>query len=218
MILKKSIPFLFIPLIISLIACSGTFTDSRDSKTYKKTTIGTQVWMAENLNYETTSDSYCYDDHSTNCDTYGRLYIWSAAMNGASSSSISLTGVQGVCPAGWHLPSDAEWRELSDYVIANSAGTSTDKIGPYLESTSRSATGNGTDAYGFSGLPGGYRDGIDYRDVGGYGHWWSSSTEFSSSNRVYFQSLSYNYDYFIQGTRNKNDRFAFSVRCLQDTP
>ena len=195
---------------------SGTFTDSRDSKTYKTTTIGTQVWMAENLNYETTSGSYCYDDNSTNCDTYGRLYTWSAAMNGASSSSTSPSGVKGVCPTGWHLPSDAEWTELSDYVIANSARASTDDIGSYLKSTSGwNSSGNGTDDFGFSALPGGDRTAYRHDYVGYNGIWWSS-TEFSSTYAAYRRSLNYSSDSFYRNYHDKS--YALSVRCLQDTP
>jgi hypothetical protein len=75
----------------------GVMVDSRDGQTYKTVTIGTQIWMAENLNYETTN-SYCYDDDPSNCSKYGRLYTWAAATK--------------ACPIGWHLPSDDEWNTL----------------------------------------------------------------------------------------------------------
>jgi uncharacterized protein (TIGR02145 family) len=138
----------------------GSFTDSRDGKVYSTTTIGNQTWMAENLNYESTSGSYCYDDAPANCDTYGRLYTWAAAMGGAASSSTTPSGVQGVCPDGWHLPSDDEWETLSNYVIFNSAGTSASDIGPFLKSTTGWNTYAGItsdDAFGFSGIGGGSR-------------------------------------------------------------
>ncbi len=75
-----------------------TFTDSRDGATYGQVQIGSQVWMAENLNYLTASGSWCYEDAESNCDTYGRLYDWRTATN--------------ACPDGWRLPSDEEWSTL----------------------------------------------------------------------------------------------------------
>jgi uncharacterized protein (TIGR02145 family) len=194
----------------------GILTDVRDNQEYPFVTIGTQTWMAENLNYESTSGSYCYGDNSTNCDTYGRLYTWAAAMGGAASSSTTPSGVQGVCPVGWHLPSDAEWEALSDYVIANSAGTSTYDIGPFLKANSGWAdNGNGTDDFGFSGLPGGYRySNGSYVTVGDRGVWWSS-TEINSLY-AYRRCLNYNGDTFVQSHDNKP--YAYSVRCLQDPP
>ena len=107
----------------------NTLTDLRDGQVYKTVKIGNQTWMAENLNYRylghTTrldSSSFCYDDDPAYCDTYGRLYLWSAAMDstgiirgntangcGYNSECAPSGTVRGVCPKGWHLPSRAEW-------------------------------------------------------------------------------------------------------------
>ena len=115
---------------------SGTFIDSRDGNEYNWVQIGDQIWMAENLKYlpsvvgsgtgsETTPYYYVYGYDGTNVPdakatdnyaTYGVLYNWTAAMNGEASSKTNPSGIQGVCPAGWHLPSDAEWTELTDYL------------------------------------------------------------------------------------------------------
>ena len=88
-------------------ACGDDIVDTRDSKTYTTVQIGTRCWMKENLNY-VTGNSWCYNDNTDNCDTYGRMYDWNTIMNGASSSNSVPSGVQSICPDGWHLPSDAE--------------------------------------------------------------------------------------------------------------
>jgi len=113
---------------------TGTFVDSRDGKTYKTVKIGTQTWMAENLNYSASGSKY-YKNYAENSDIYGRLYNWSQALE--------------ACPVGWHLPSDAEWKVLVKYVGK--------KAGKKLKSTSGwkggwIKNGNGTDEYGFSAL------------------------------------------------------------------
>lgn len=112
----------------------NSLRDSRDGQTYKYVKIGNQVWMAENLNYET-ANSYCYNDNSTNCEKYGRLYEWSAALN--------------ACPIGWHLPSDADFEILVEAVGGENVA------GKNLKSTTGwDLCGNGVD-FGFNALPGG---------------------------------------------------------------
>ena len=171
---------------------SGIFTDPRDGQEYRWVRIGEQVWMAENLNYATRSGSWCYDNQTGNCNRYGRLYNWETARN--------------VCPAGWHLPSDAEWTQLTDFVGGN----------PGTRLKARSGwddNGNGTDDYGFSALPGGYRSGNgDFSYVGFGGTWWSS-TEGSSTNawnRIMNYNLGNVYRYY------GNKEYGFSVRCVRD--
>jgi uncharacterized protein (TIGR02145 family)/uncharacterized repeat protein (TIGR02543 family) len=182
----------------------ATFVDSRDGKSYSKVTIGDQTWMAENLNYNA-SGSVCFNNNSSNCAQYGRLYSWSTAMNGASSSSANPSGVQGVCPAGWHLPSNAEWATLENYV-GSSSGTK-------LKSTSGwDNNGNGTDQYGFSALPGGdqHSDG-SFNHGGQTGLWWSTN-EYSSSN-------AYSHNIYSNETSVKLDNYSkyamYSVRCVE---
>lgn len=101
-----------------------TLTDDRDGQTYMMVTIGSQTWMAENLNYDpgdvTSMGSYawhgCFDNQSINCSRYGRLYTWEVAMNDANCAfdkSCSPSGtIRGVCPSGWHLPNNDEWNSL----------------------------------------------------------------------------------------------------------
>src|SRR5690554_404167 len=120
----------------------STIKDARDNQTYRIVTIGSQTWMAENLKYlpsvvgpwtgsQTTPHYYVYGYNGTdvnvakatdNYATYGVLYNWTAAMDGEASSTTNPSGVQGVCPAGWHLPSDAEWTELTDYLTSDAGG------------------------------------------------------------------------------------------------
>ena len=169
-----------------------SFTDTRDGQTYKTVTVGTQTWMAENLNYET-ANSYCYNDNSANCTKYGRLYTWGAAKT--------------ACPSGWHLPDTTEWKALFTAV----GGSST--AGTKLKSTSAwNNSGNGTDAFGFSALPAGGRDSYgDYYYEGYYADFWSS-TEYVSSY-AFNMFLGYNFDYaFLFNFKS----YGFSVRCLQD--
>lgn len=175
---------------------------------YKTTIIGTQVWMTENLNYETTSGSYCYGDDLDNCDTYGRLYTWATAMDGAASNSTSPSGVQGVCPTGWHLPSDDEWETMASFV-ANDVGL-IDKS--YDDWTQMGLTLKSS--YGFGGGYAGYRFGRNYWGIRKYDHWWSSTE--SNSSEAYYRGLSIDSDYFTRGDADKSN--ANSVRCLLNTP
>ena len=100
-------------------ACA-TFTDSRDGETYLVVTIGEQCWMAENLRYIANGSWLNPDNPSV---SYGRLYDWTALMNEETSSNSNPSGVQGICPTGWHLHSDEEWVELSNTVVGLDNGS-----------------------------------------------------------------------------------------------
>jgi uncharacterized protein (TIGR02145 family)/uncharacterized repeat protein (TIGR02543 family) len=186
----------------------SAFTDGRNSKTYKTVAIGAGIWMAENLNYDTAdgTGSWCYDE--SNCTQYGRLYNWNTAMGGATSSSANPSGVRGVCPAGWHLPSRGEWDDLMTAVGGSSMA------GAMLKSTSGwYDDGNGTDGSGFTALPGGYRYSVGSCTAGGGGgHWWST-TEYGSGN-AYDRRMYYNYDGVYEDYNGKG--FGYSVRCVRD--
>ena len=171
---------------------TGTMTDSRDRQTYKTVTIGTQTWMAQNLNYET-ADSYCYDDNASYCTKYGRLYTWEAATT--------------ACPNGWHLPTKVEFETLFTAV----GGQST--AGKVLKSiTGWDKNGNGTDAFAFSALPAGYWGGFGgYHNEGFDASFWSSTEDYSPN--AYIMSLGYGGDADLNG---KLKGYGFSVRCLKD--
>lgn len=207
---------------------TGTFTDPRDGQTYRTVKIGNQTWMAENLNYrylgptdDLDSSSFCYDDDPANCDTYGRLYLWSAAMDSAGiiegntangcgyNSECSPSGnVRGVCPQDWHLPSN--WDEFE--TLFEAVGGQ-EVAGAMLKSTSGwNSNGDGTDAYGFSAFPAGYRN-VDsgFHNLGNNVTFWSS-TEIGGG--VYSMYLNYSYERAFLEDNGKD--FALSVRCLKD--
>ena len=198
---------------------AGSLTDSRDGQIYKTVTIGSQTWMAQNLNYETVN-SYCYRDSASNCTKYGRLYTWAAAMDSAGTWSANGKGcgygktcspnypVRGVCPTGWHLPTQTEWNTLFTAVGGSvTAGTK-------LKSTTGwNSSGNGTDDYSFSALPAGLRNNSGrYYDGGGYAYFWSSTENYN--NDAYFMYLYYSRDNASLDYYYKI--YGYSVRCVKD--
>jgi uncharacterized protein (TIGR02145 family) len=228
----------------------GTMTDSRDGNTYKTVQIGNQIWMAENLKYlpevigigmgyYNNPYYYVYDYNGTdvaeaieteNYQQYGVLYNWYAAMNNQNSSSSNPSEVQGACPSGWHIPSDAEWIELENYLANNgynydeTIGGSSGKIGKSLAATTlwfeTSYLGAiGTDLSrnnksGFSALPGGLRlssngGDCDYLII--EGHWLSSSIE---GNSVIIRKLFFAYPILSKSSYSKKN--GYSVRCVKD--
>lgn len=191
---------------------------------YKAVQIGEQCWMAENLNVGTRIDGsqdqtdnsmiekYCYDDDENNCDIYGGLYQWDEMMQYTTQE-----GVQGICPDGWHLPSDDEWCTLTTHidptVDCDALGWSGTDAGYKMKSTSGwFSNGNGSDAYGFAALPGGDRTYYgNFVSIEKYTYFWSST---ENGTNAWRRDLVYSYydvarDYYIQG-------YGYSVRCLKD--
>ena len=196
----------------------GMLTDSRNGQTYKTVTIGTQTWMAENLNYET-ANSYCYKDSVSNCTKYGRLYTWAAAMDSVGTWSSNGKGcgydvacsptypVRGVCPEGWHLPDTTEWNTLFTAVGGRlTAGTMLKSISGWYNS------GDGTDTYSFSALPAGNCDDGGCYSEGNEANFWSS-TEGSSSSAYYMLLYDSDDGAYLLGCGKYNE---FSVRCVKD--
>jgi uncharacterized protein (TIGR02145 family) len=179
----------------------GAFEDGRDSTTYKTVTIDGKKWMAENLKYNA-EGSWCYDGNSDSCVKYGRLYNWNTAMAGVSGSARNPSGVRGVCPSGWHLPSNGEWSDLF-----KAAGVSE---GSKLKSkTGWESGGNGKDDYGFSALPGGMRSssGI-FKEAGESGYWWSAT---ETKDII----MHYN-DNTVRTSYAVDKANGYSVRCRED--
>jgi len=156
--------------------------------------------MAENLNFAA-EGSRCYNDSTTYCEKYGRLYNWGTAMK--------------ACPSGWHLPSDTEWNVLMKFVNPScSDNRDCVNAGTKLKATSGwNRNSNGEDTYGFAALPGGSSS--DFDNVGNYGYWWSASEYKYSANSAYSRGMSYGNEYVYGDFGNKSNDLL-SVRCLQD--
>jgi uncharacterized protein (TIGR02145 family) len=189
-----------------------TFTDFRDNQVYKMTTIGTQTWMAENLNYELPSGSFCYDDLQSNCDIYGRLYSWSVAMSGyTGQGEQALEGKKGICPTGWHIPSHKEWTTLKSFVSAQNNYSSS---AHFLKAESDLWQINtGFDKYRFSALPSGTVSSGDYTNL-------TKSTSYLSTldlgdGFISLASITYLRGSFSGGT-GKYKAIPVSLRCIKD--
>ncbi len=214
-------------------SCGDALVDVRDSQSYTTIQIGTQCWMAENLNIGTMINStsggtnsdgeqtnnsiiekYCYDNNTTNCDTYGGLYQWDEMMQ-----YVSTEGTQGICPTGWHLPTDAEWCTLENYVDAGTVSCSatgwrgTDAGGNLKETgiTHWSSPNTGaTNSSGFTVLPGGYTfPNGSFENLTNYAYFWSSSV---SGPSAWSRGLDYN---LAQVYRHDNNQaYGWGVRCV----
>ncbi|MDR1811633.1 MAG: hypothetical protein LBQ87_02295 [Candidatus Fibromonas sp.] len=190
---------------------SFTFVDARDSETYKAVYIGEQIWMAENLNFIPSSNtgSKCYADDLANCVKYGRLYNWNTAMATTASSTAVPSGVQDICPAGWHLPSNAEWDVLIDF--AGGVWTAGAELKTKRDWTGDRDSEENFDTYGFSALPGGLGEDGSFKFVGSYGYWWSSSESDSDEAILYYMGG----DYKDARPYNYDKNTFVSVRCLK---
>ncbi|GBU20840.1 hypothetical protein R80B4_00727 [Fibrobacteres bacterium R8-0-B4] len=165
-------------------------------KKYPTVKIGVKTWMAENLNYDTlgSTDSWCYENSTDSCNKYGRLYNWSRAKT--------------VCPTGWHLPDTADWNLL----VTTAGGVAV--AGKKLKSTTGwNGSGNGTNDFGFSALPGGFRDiAGDFDYIGEDGYWWTVTE--SAGGNAYDRRIYSDYDEVNDGSDEKTS--GYSVRCVKN--
>lgn len=178
-------------------AVTGTFTDTRDNREYKTTTIGKITWMAENLDYND-EGSVCYEGDDANCATYGRLYTWEAAGS--------------VCPSGWRLPSKADYDSLKVSVGVSYA--------PIKATSGWSASlGNGTDVYGFSLLPNGSGrvsgDTIAYSDAGAKASLWTASESTFGDSYSYIFNVEWTSSGQFDGTLLAWGNYS-GVRCVKE--
>ena len=202
---------------------ANTLTDLRNGKVYRTTTIKivdeergidySEVWMAENLNY-VTENSYCYGDEPEKCTTYGRLYTWAAAVsksesecgNGQVCNLPAGEDIRGICPEGWHLPSEGEWNALTD-AVSNSAAVKLRSISGWNRA--------GTDIYSFSAIATGFRgvDGTFANEDDGTA-FWSSTTDADDGDLAYMMLVGDVYNYTIVTPLSKLR--GHSIRCLKD--
>ena len=175
----------------------------RSGNVYSTVQIGNQCWMKENLrtkryaNGNSVSTYYYPNSEQSNQVEYGLLYPWAAVMNGASSSSANPSGVQGICPTGWHVPSQSEWQQLSDYVSAS--GSTLDQLGFAIVNAGFYGYG-GYDYYGF--------------EEAGYDYCWSS-TQYAESSWPYTSNNAfYSRSGQSWGGYYANKSAGFSVRCV----
>lgn len=185
-----------------------SYTDTRDGKTYEIVRLGTQTWFAENLNYKIGS-SKCYENETSNCDKYGRLYDWNTAMN--------------ACPEGWHLPDDEEWKILEMYlgmskydadlrgmVRGTDEGTKIKSISGWFENR------HGTDSVGFNAKPSGWgMNNVYFSMMYKWTNWWTSTggIEYGSDvafSRYVWASPNIGRSSYLKTGAN------YSVRCLKD--
>jgi len=198
--------------------CGTDTIKDADNNEYNTTNINGQCWMAKNINVGTklslgttnpanngTIEKWCYDNDSTNCDTDGGLYNWNEAMQYSSTER-----VRGICPAGWHIPTDAEYYALENYLKDAEETCDANRSG----SGDCSGAGNKLKndlSVGFLALETGYQFDGSYAQGPGYDYFWSSSA-YSDTN-AWGRYLSTGSG-IMRGTRDKN--YGFSVRCLKD--
>lgn len=206
-----------------------SLVDDRDGQVYKTVGIGSQVWMAQNLNYADSVQTpslkgliWCYGNDSAKCEAVGHLYSWSAAIDSVALANDPAnplicgrgklcempTRVQGVCPNGWHLPDTTEWENL--FAAVGGRSTASDVL--------RSSDGwyynkNGTNAYGFTALPAGYGgDGCSFGGDTSNGFFWTATQ--TGEDDAYYVLLSV----YNEGPRvtSEGKNFGLSVRCVKD--
>lgn len=210
----------------------GVMVDNRDNQVYKTVKIGEQIWMAENLNFNTIG-SNCYENSKDSCAKYGSVYQWSDAMdsigeysaNGRGCGSGALCSpffpVQGLCPSGWHVPDTLEWKKLFAAVGGQyKNGTVVNTAGAFLKSKkgwyeSGNENCNGTDDYGFSAISASMLqlDGFNFRPLNSTRFW--TSIENEKNIGAYAVSIS---DCEVGYSRFENidKKYGISVRCLKN--
>lgn len=208
----KSISLLIISCIV--ITCNSiaqnTFTDPRDEQVYQIVTIGKKKWFAENLAFKPSSGNYwAYGNNISNVAIYGYLYDWPTAKD--------------VCPSGWHLPTDAEWKNLETNIGMSQSKADdiewrgTDEGGKLKELGSnhwRMNKAGATNSSGFTALPGGSRDHFDgnFYSIGYDGYWWSATEGITT--HAWSRKVDNKNSNIYRGISNK--KRGFSVRCVRD--
>ncbi|MBI9037515.1 MAG: hypothetical protein JEY97_05220 [Bacteroidales bacterium] len=212
--------------------CPAAFIDPRDGQEYNAVMIGSQCWMAENINTgqkingsqsqgnNGIIEKFCYDNDSVNCEIYGGLYQWEEMMD-----YTTIEGSQGICLTGWHIATDEEWKQLegevdSQYGYPDPEWDEGGDRGYDAGLNLRSDTGwifyNGTDPYGFAALPGGnystWNNGSYYNLTHG-AIWWTSTTHYVQSTAKYRELY---WPLFTVFRSSSNFNGGFYARCIKD--
>jgi uncharacterized protein (TIGR02145 family) len=222
----RHIIFLLMTFIIlmSISGCHSNSVKDIDGNVYRTVTIGTQVWMKENLRTSRYNDgtaiplvagsdawvnmksaAFCwFNNEETNKEVYGALYNWHVISTGK------------LCPEGWHVPEDSEWVKLRAFLEKDGFGEDTgDKLKEAGTSHWKSPNSEANNKSGFTALPGGYRSyNGSFNFLGIAGYWWSS-TEYMAATS-YFWNLRYKFSYVYKYISDKTN--GFSVRCIKDQP
>lgn len=208
----------YVPLNDQFLVCGDTLTDSRDGRPYPTVQIGNQCWMTRNMNIGTmiegtaeqhhngTIEKYCYNDDTSNCNYYGGLYQWTEMMQ-----YTSVSGTQGICPDGFHLPTDGEWTSLVVFLLGDLvAGGKMKEVGfTYWNSPNTGATNE----CGFSARGAGNRLGSGtFFNINEETKIWSSTQH--NSNSSWYRSLYNNTAGIVQNNHGKTN--GLSVRCLKN--
>ena len=204
----------------------GELTDARDGRVYKTVKLGSQEWMAENLNYAA-EGSLCYEDDEKNCEKYGRLYNWEVALDTSNRGcDDNFSGCrlrsdfhprEGICPDGWHVPEHAEWDTLFAYADAHGEGESAGDAlqayyrDDYLEKTYSS------DRFGFNVVPAGVFNDKEFSGLGTSSEFWTASIE--TTDWLSYISITPSTIHFVKGSGSNvymtHISHAVSVRCVK---
>jgi uncharacterized protein (TIGR02145 family) len=216
--------------IIQFTNCGDPLHDSRDGQIYPTVLIGAQCWMAANLNTGTmvngtvtmtdngVIEKYCYNNNAANCAVYGGLYQWDEVMNYTESP-----GAQGICPDGWHIPTDEEWCTLSLTLDETSDCDAVGDASSYIAGGMMKEAGTAhwvdpntaaTNESGFTGLPAGYRSfsSFQFYSLGYYTGFWSSSP--NDDIEIWYRDLYYDNGELYRDSYNRS--YGFAVRCIMD--
>lgn len=199
------------------IVCEPSFT--YEGKLYNTILINSQCWMKENLNAGTringnvsqgnnsTIEKYCYNDEESNCNFYGALYQWDEMMGYSTTP-----GVKGICPTGWHIPTDADWAILSDFLGGDSiAGGKIKQAG--FQNWAAPNTG-ATNSSGFTAFGGGNYTGTVYEGIMLFAYFWSSTQDNANTDYAWSRTPYSAGKDLYRGSAKKTK--GFSVRCLKD--
>ena len=203
----------------------GEMIDSRDKKVYKTVKIGSQVWMAENLNYkDSNEENWCYDEDSLKCEVTGRFYTWARSIGkteeecGFGKECNVRERMRGICPPGWRLPNYDDWNTLLSTVEVSLAGKTLKSLSGWYNDADINM--NGSDIYGFSAIPAGFIDAFIHKsqNAGKEAFFWSSSEDTKSNaysmqlgGSVENSEIVENVARIIDAKKN----YALSVRCIE---